>query len=268
MTITNIQIARLPAVAVSILDTDSTSTGTSGVYAIENIVDGGVYIGSTVKLKKRWSCHRGMLRRGVHTNKHLQGAWNKYGENSFIFSVLEYCNKGELIKQEQKWIDRYGIKNLYNFLPNAGSTMGIKYSPEQKQRTAVTAKLAFESRSLEDQIKFIQYWKGKKQAPEHKAKRVLAWIGRKHSQKSKAKMSATKKQYDAYPQCPECGGEMGSRGIYWRCTKCGKRVRKENLSVERLEAQREVWRGAKRKRRERENGHQGISQGQMAGNTA
>ena len=62
---------------------------TSGVYQIRNLLDGKVYVGRSVTVEKRWSGHRTALRNGSHRNPHLQAAWLKYGEESFVFELLE-----------------------------------------------------------------------------------------------------------------------------------------------------------------------------------
>ena len=40
-------------------------------------------------MPERLSVHKRELRKGTHSNRHLQCAWNKYGENAFSFVVLE-----------------------------------------------------------------------------------------------------------------------------------------------------------------------------------
>jgi len=69
------------------------------------------------------------LNAGTNTNKTLQKEWNEYGEDAFVFEVLEilkekkdgYFNaKDELKKLEEKWLDRlqpYGEKG-YNRIKN------------------------------------------------------------------------------------------------------------------------------------------------------
>lgn len=61
----------------------------SGIYKIENKVNGKVYIGSSNSIKRRWQKHKALLRHGKHQNSHLQAAWDKYGEDNFSFSVIE-----------------------------------------------------------------------------------------------------------------------------------------------------------------------------------
>src|SRR5690242_8081336 len=81
---------------------------TSGVYQILCKPTGKIYIGSTVDLCARWNIHRIMLRRKTHHNTHLQQAWDKYGEESFEFSVLEFVKVSALLQTEQSWIDKTG----------------------------------------------------------------------------------------------------------------------------------------------------------------
>ncbi len=104
----------------------------SGIYAIVNKINGKRYIGSAVSFKKRWYIHVCRLRKGTHHSPKLQNGWNKYGEESFEFVELECCEKEELIKREQHWIDE--LRPFYNIAKLAGSSLGIKRSEELKKR--------------------------------------------------------------------------------------------------------------------------------------
>ena len=67
------------------------------IYKIINVVNGKLYIGSTMhKFSKRKSEHLTALRKGYHFNSHLQSAWNKYGEENFIFEILERFSDARL----------------------------------------------------------------------------------------------------------------------------------------------------------------------------
>ena len=112
----------------------------SGVYVITNLINKKIYIGSSIDIKVRWSNHKSELKRGVHNNKYLQNAWNKYGEENFKFEILEICNIEGLNNQEainkvqdleQKYLEElqpYG-KNGYNLNKYAhGGKEGITWS--------------------------------------------------------------------------------------------------------------------------------------------
>ena len=75
-----------------------------GIYMIKNIINGKMYIGKSFDIKKRWANHRYELNKGAHVNNHLQSAWNKYGECSFEFIIIEECSEEELNNKEIYWI--------------------------------------------------------------------------------------------------------------------------------------------------------------------
>lgn len=113
-----------------------------GIYKIECLQTGKVYVGSAVSIKARWASHRSDLRGNRHPNKHLQNAWNKYGEQSFAFSVIEECEIEQLIDREQHWIDslnacspEFGMNNS----PTASTTIGFRHSSETKEKLSKIA---------------------------------------------------------------------------------------------------------------------------------
>ena len=101
------------------------------IYKITNIINNKVYIGSAIYYASRKGEHLSKLRRNIHHNKHLQASFNKYGEDNFKFSIIEYCNKENLIEREQYYIDN--LKPEYNCLKIAYSSIGYKHSKETKE---------------------------------------------------------------------------------------------------------------------------------------
>jgi group I intron endonuclease len=99
---------------------------TSGIYKIENIINGKCYIGSTVDIKRRWRQHLNNLRCGEHTNRHLQSSWNQYGEGGFAFSVLEHCPSEALVSREQFYFE--SICPELNLNPLAATNLGFRHS--------------------------------------------------------------------------------------------------------------------------------------------
>jgi group I intron endonuclease len=100
----------------------------SGVYQIRCIPTGKIYVGSAVDLRDRWYRHCRSLLRGKHRNRYLQNAWDKYGEESFEFEILEYVDVSHLLHAEQEWIDSTGCTdktigfNLYIIAGSPGET--------------------------------------------------------------------------------------------------------------------------------------------------
>lgn len=87
-----------------------------GIYKIENLVNGKVYIGQAVDVDKRLNEHKRSLSGNYHINKHLQNSWNKYEEENFKFEIVEECEENKLTEREQYWIDYYGgINNTMNY---------------------------------------------------------------------------------------------------------------------------------------------------------
>lgn len=115
----------------------------SGVYMIKNNVNNKIYIGSSKNINKRWLAHKFILNNKKHCNKHLNSAWNKYGEDNFIFSVIEYEELDKLIEREQHYIDYYDTTNKnigYNIAPKAGTNLGWQPSKETRRKMSDSAK--------------------------------------------------------------------------------------------------------------------------------
>jgi len=148
----------------------------SGIYTINNLKSGKVYIGSTKNFEKRWGEHINELRKGNHVNPHLQHAWNKYGESAFEFMVCEYVDDSEqLINREQYWLDFHRMyTDVYNIvLIVDGSVM----SKEIRYRIS-EAKMGH-SPSKETRQKLSNAQMGKPSPMK----------GRKHTEESKHNMS-------------------------------------------------------------------------------
>lgn len=87
-----------------------------GIYVIRCIFEDKVYIGSSVDINRRWTEHRSKLNTQKHANKQLQEDWDCYGDESFIFEVIEETT--ELIKAEQRYLNSLW-PNCYNSSQNA-----------------------------------------------------------------------------------------------------------------------------------------------------
>ena len=114
---------------------------TSGVYVIVCLITRKVYVGSSVCIRKRFNTHVHHLRRGSHSSRYLQRAWNKYGASAFECRVLDDCAPEDRIQWEQQYIDLYQSANPrygYNLNPIAKDQTGRKWTPEQLQRASAS----------------------------------------------------------------------------------------------------------------------------------
>jgi group I intron endonuclease len=86
-----------------------------GIYVGICLVTTKVYVGSSLTCKQRIRGHYRSLKRGNHTNQYVQSAYNKYGENNFVFEIIETCSGDDRFKREQWWV---------NHLQSASTTFG------------------------------------------------------------------------------------------------------------------------------------------------
>lgn len=149
-----------------------------GIYAITCTPNGRVYIGSSVNISKRWKYHRFALRKGTHDNRHMQNAWNKYGEESFTFSIVLACNPCELIEREQSELNaQRDTGPVFNIGRVCGAEMrGRKHTPEA--RANMSAAQRGRVVSAECRAKLSEINKGKRHTPESRAKMSISNRGR------------------------------------------------------------------------------------------
>lgn len=80
-----------------------------GIYKIENLINGKIYIGKSVNIEKRFRTH---INDSFNKNKpeynHLiHKAIRKYKVENFSFDIIEECDENELNSREMYWIHIY-----------------------------------------------------------------------------------------------------------------------------------------------------------------
>ncbi len=139
----------------------------SGIYSIENLVNGKLYIGYSVTMRKRCNEHCIDLRAGIHENPHLQMSWNKYGDSNFKFDEIVQCEEQYLCSEENYWcnlLNTHDRKYGYN-QENTGQDRHIRLRPETiKKRQDVKNENA-KKRGYFVEEKYLiarrEKWKGK-----------------------------------------------------------------------------------------------------------
>lgn len=101
---------------------------TAGVYRIRNQITGEVYIGSSARIEVRMKAHVYGMKSGRHENTHMSRAWATFGENAFVFEVLEQTNTDDavLLAAEDRWMQdaKATATGLYN---RRGTHVGRSY---------------------------------------------------------------------------------------------------------------------------------------------
>ena len=154
----------------------------SGIYSIVCVKNKKIYIGSARSIKDRIYEHKRTLKKGTHHNFHLQQAWNKYGEDSFEFLIVQVVDDCSLlVRHEQEWIDKTQAANHafgFNIRKLADSMLGTKRTDEQRQK-------------ISDGKKGVGA--GKKLSAAHINRIRECNTGKKHSKEAREKMSISAK---------------------------------------------------------------------------
>lgn len=168
------------------------NTMNTGVYAIKNLVNSKMYIGSSYDFKRRFRSHKAEFRSNDHHNIKLQRAWNKHGSENFAFEKLIVCSKEDLIMYEQRAIDIFDvINNGYNIAPNAGNPGG--YAPSEETREKLRKSSTGKKHTDETKLRLSELAKGRVIAKETRAKLSAVHKGRIVTTETRAKISAAHK---------------------------------------------------------------------------
>jgi group I intron endonuclease len=173
------------------------------IYKIINTINNKFYVGSTTNTKDRFAVHRKRLRKNVHHTKHLQAAWNKYGEKAFVFHVIEMIPPDQSLQEaEDRWlIEHVGKDYCYNSGLRSGAPWRGALKEDhprfnkpktEEERQAISSSLKeFYAKDITNHPRF-----GKTHSEETKA-RIKAkklenpqryWLGKERSEETKKKV--------------------------------------------------------------------------------
>jgi group I intron endonuclease len=157
------------------------------------------YIGVSSNVKKRWYDHN-----HKPSNAHLQNAINKYGWDSLVKEVLLVANKAYclMVESQLRSTDSTG----WNVVKGGGMPPVNKWNKGKKQLPHVTEAVR-------------QYWLGRKQTKEHKAKISQGNMGRKVSPITIEKLKML--NLNCNISCPHCN-VVSNKGAMsrWHMDNC------------------------------------------------
>jgi hypothetical protein len=131
-----------------------------GIYKITNTKNNKLYIGSALSIKSRFAQHLYRLKRNKHFNSHLQSSWNKYGENSFVFEIIEICDKLQLKTREEYFIALYKSNNRffgYNKRLDCTTNLGLKANKETRKKLRISHLGHKRSKQTQEKISKSQF---------------------------------------------------------------------------------------------------------------
>lgn len=174
----------------------------SCIYIISNNIDNKVYIGYAVNFYNRKRRHLWELRKNIHSNEHLQRAWNKYGESAFTIEILEEWDKEFLLSMEHHWcnlLQAHNPKYGYNIQPTSPKGK-VGHSEQTKRKISESNKGKTRVHTEETKKKISEAGKGrpspnkgKKLLQETKDKISKTQLGRKQTPEHIENMAKTKR---------------------------------------------------------------------------
>jgi group I intron endonuclease len=209
-----------PAISIRFQKVNCNIEHNSGIYRIYNTITKDCYIGQSKDIAKRIQEHKNLLQRNKHTYRNgqpslLQKAWNKYGQESFRFEIIDKCSIEELDDAEQFWIqyfqcNRAKTNNGYNLTDgghNFNGFCGLKYSIRMhNDETEIMVKPQDVEEYFNNGFKIgvlpgsrglsgeKHYMYGKHHSEEHNQKVREKLLGRTLSDEDKAKISQGRKK--------------------------------------------------------------------------
>ena len=162
-----------------------------GIYRVDCINNNHFYIGQSLTCSLRFSQHIKDLRKNKHFNPRLQNCFNKYGEQSLVFKIIQNCTQNELNVSEQLWLDKC-FNDPLNMNCNPISAkppcnIGRQHSEETKNK--MSASQTGKKMSEEAKNKMSIFQTGKKITQEQKNKLKIINTGKKHTLESRQKIS-------------------------------------------------------------------------------
>lgn len=231
------------------------------IYKITNMANNKYYIGSAESFARRQWQHKYDLKRKAHKNPRLQAAWDKYGEEMFVFEVLEEISEGKSqLEVEDGYLKKcVGQLDCYNINPSAElSRLGIVLTEQVKQNISAGRKGKHagenhyrygETVSPEVREKIGATQRGKPKAPNRKVSEEgkakiranieagrshMHWLGRNHTEETKAKMSKPILVMPDNKVFPSLSAVLDHYGIFMptlrRALKTGNPVQKGKLT--------------------------------------
>lgn len=239
------------------------------IYTFKNLLNDKVYVGQTNNPQKRK--HEHLLEAKNGTEKLLYYAIRKYGEENFLFEVIEDCEDELANEREVFWIGHFNsYENGYNM-----TTGGDHFSHSEETKYKIGYAFRGKHLSEEHKQKLREANKGKKPPPhspetlqkmsesmkgkntgpkseEHRKNLSAAHKGKKLSEEHKEKLRAYKASDETRQRLSEAGkGRVVSEETRKKMSEAQKGIPRPAPNPETVEKRSEKNRGKKRTEEQR-----------------
>lgn len=152
-------------------------TNICGIYLIENLINGKVYIGKSTNIHRRIRSHISQLN-GKHKkseNQHFINSWHKYGRENFDYRILEECDFSKLKERELYWMNYYKSTNPekgYNKRLDSEGGMIPHDETKKKLSNAQIRRWSCKKARLKNGERTSEFWKNNPNVKEKMAEKV------------------------------------------------------------------------------------------------
>ncbi len=112
--------------------------GKSGIYMITNRLTKDIYIGQSIDISNRFKNYFNLSYIKSRDSSIINRALIKYDYSNFSVTILEYCDKSNLLVREQYYFDK--LNPQYNILKIAGSSLNSKLEKDTKAKISQSLK--------------------------------------------------------------------------------------------------------------------------------
>jgi len=211
--------------------------GKSGIYMLTNKLTNDIYIGQSVDISKRFRNYFNLSYIKSKGSFIISRALIKYGYSNFSVTILEYCDKSDLIIREQYYFNK--LNSQYNILKIPGSYRDFKHSEETKTKISKSLKGIYKKEKsalfgrthTKETRKLMSLKKARNNNPlfgKTQSKDTIELIrqkalGRIHSEETKLKMSAVRgNPVNIYEKCSSASEGFKLIGSFVSARRAGK----------------------------------------------
>ncbi len=211
--------------------------GKSGIYMLTNKLTNDIYIGQSVDISKRFRNYFNLSYIKSKGSFIISRALIKYGYYNFSVTILEYCDKYDLIIREQYYFNK--LNPQYNILKISGSSRDFKHSEETKTKISKSLKGIYKKEKsalfgrthTKETRKLMSLKKARNNNPlfgKTQSKDTIELIrqkalGRIHSEETKLKMSAVRgNPVNIYEKCSSASEGFKLIGSFVSARRAGK----------------------------------------------